>query len=233
MQIEILQLIDGAKQAQGLTVIIDVFRAFTLETYMFASGVECIYPVGSSELAYQLKRENSNWILAGERAGAILPGFDIGNAPSDLHRFDWKNKIVVHTTSAGTQGVDNAVHAKEILGGSLVNARAIAEYIRQKNCEQVSLVCMGLGGEEETDEDTLCARYIKAILEGEEDKIDMPAEIERLKSTSGAKFFDPEQQSVFPTKDFYMSTQVDKFDFVIRLNKQEKLAFMEKVEIFK
>ena len=232
MQIEILQLIDGAKQAQGLTVIIDVFRAFTLETYMFASGVERIYPVGSSDLAYLLKRENPNWILAGERAGAILPGFDIGNAPSDLHRFDWKNKIVVHTTSAGTQGVDNAVNAEEILGCSLVNARATAEYIRKRNCERVSLVCMGLAGEEETDEDTLCARYIKAILEGKENEIDMRAEIERLKSTSGAKFFDLAQQKVFPTKDFYMSTDVDKFDFVLRLNQKEELSFMEKITIY-
>ena len=32
MNIKILELIDGAKKAEGLTVIIDVFRAFTLET---------------------------------------------------------------------------------------------------------------------------------------------------------------------------------------------------------
>ena len=30
MNIKILQLIEGAKQATGLTVIIDVFRAFTV-----------------------------------------------------------------------------------------------------------------------------------------------------------------------------------------------------------
>ena len=32
MNIEILQLVEGAKKARGLTVIIDVFRAFTTET---------------------------------------------------------------------------------------------------------------------------------------------------------------------------------------------------------
>ena len=46
MKIKIFELIDGAKKAEGLTVIIDVFRAFTLETYLFAQGAEKIYPVG-------------------------------------------------------------------------------------------------------------------------------------------------------------------------------------------
>lgn len=231
MKIEILQLIEGAKKAEGLTVIIDVFRAFTLEAYMFAGGVTRIYPVGKCEAAYQLKEQHSDWILAGERGGAILPGFDIGNSPSELHRLDLMDKTVVHTTSAGTQGVDNASGATEILGASLVNARATAEYIRKSGAEKVSLVCMGLAGLEETDEDTLCARYIKAILEGKEDSIEMQKEIEKLKQTSGAKFFDETQESVFPRADFALCTDVDKFNFVMRLaDKNTQLGYMEKVE---
>lgn len=231
MKVEILQLIEGVKRARGLTVVIDVFRAFTLEAYMFAGGVQRIYPVGKSEIAYRLKEENPDWILAGERGGAILPGFDIGNAPSELYRLELQGKTAVHTTSAGTQGVDNAVNAQEILGGSLVNARATAEYIRKRAAEEVSLVCMGLAGEEETDEDTLCARYIKAILEGEEEKLNMPEEIERLKRTSGAKFFDEAQEKVFPRADFALCTAVDKFDFVMRLTKKGNgLGYMEKVK---
>ncbi len=52
-------------------------------------------------------------------------------------------KRIIHTTSAGTQGITNASHADEIITGSLVNAKAIAAYIKQKNPEEVSLVCMG------------------------------------------------------------------------------------------
>ena len=230
MQVQILQQIEGAKKAQGLTVIIDVFRAFSLEAYMFAGGVKKIYPVGKCELAYTLKEKNPDFILAGERGGAILPGFDIGNAPCDLYKLQLQGKTVVHTTSAGTQGVDNAVYADQILGCSLVNARATANYIKKQNPQIVSLVCMGLAGVEPTDEDTLCARYIKAILEGQEDQLDMPKEIEKLKSTSGAKFFDPQQQSVFPKADFALCTDVDKFDFVMRLTKSDNgLNFMLKV----
>lgn len=220
MNVRILQLLEGARAARGVTVIIDVFRAFSLESYMFASGVERIYPIGSADTAYKMKKNNPDWILAGERGGAILPGFDTGNAPSELYKLELYGKTVVHTTSAGTQGVANATEATTLLGGALVNARATAEYIRRTGADEVSLVCMGWEAREETDEDTLCARYIKAILECKEDEIDMPAEIENLKRTSGAKFFDEKQNHVFPRADFFMCTEVDKFDFVLRYDKE-------------
>ena len=141
---------------------------------------------------------------------------------------DIKGKTVVHTTSAGTQGIANAVGADEIIGGSLVTAHAVAEYIKKSGAEEVSLVCMGLEAVSETEEDTLCAEYIKSLLLGTE--IDMKKEIENLKVTSGAKFFDKSQNDVFPEEDFYMCTEVDKFDFVLRLKKTDNgIDYMEKV----
>ena len=215
MNVRILQLIEGAKMARGLTVIIDVFRAFSLEAYLFASGAEKIIPVGDESLARRLKAENPEFILAGERNGKILPEFDTGNAPSELWRLDIKGKTVVHTTSAGTQGVANAENAEEILGASLVNASATAEYIKSSGAEEVSLVCMGWAAQYPTEEDTLCAEYIKSIIDGE--PFDSRSGVESLKYTSGAKFFDPKQNDVFSKEDFFMCTDVDKFDFVLKL----------------
>lgn len=220
MNIEILQLIDGARAARGLTVVIDVFRAFSLESCLLAGGAEKIIPVGDVELAYRLKKEHPEFVLAGERQGKILPGFDTGNSPSQLTGVDVMGKTVVHTTSAGTQGIANAVHADEILGASLVNAKATADYIRKSGAETVSLICMGLAGIEPTDEDTLCARYIKCLLENE--PLDLAGEIEGLKQTSGAKFFDPGQQDVFPKEDFALCVDADRFNFVLKLIKPEQ-----------
>ena len=40
MDIQILELIEGARKAEGLTVVIDVFRAFSLECYLADQGAE-------------------------------------------------------------------------------------------------------------------------------------------------------------------------------------------------
>ena len=230
MNIQILQVLEGARAARGLTVIIDVFRAFSLEAYLFARGADKVIPVGEAELAYRLKQENPHFVLAGERRGKILPGFDMGNSPSQMLAVDVEGKTVVHTTSAGTQGIVNASGADEILGGSLVNAKAIAEYIRRSGAEDVSLVCMGLDALYPTDEDTLCAVYIKSLLEGE--SIDLDTEIKQLQYTSGAKFFDSEQWDVFPKDDFSMCTDADRFDFVLKLVKPEHgLPYMTKQKL--
>lgn len=217
MDIKILQLLEGAKRATGLTVIIDVFRAFSVEASLMACGVEKIIPVADIRLAYAYKEKDPSVVLVGERGGKICPGFDYGNSPSQLEGADLRGKTVVHTTSAGTQGLFGAKNAEEILGASLLNAKATAEYIAKSGYTDVCLVCMGLAGKENTEEDLLCAEYIKALLENKpyplEDKI------RELKFTSGAKFFDPAQQEVFPERDFHICTQADRFGFALKLVK--------------
>lgn len=228
MNINILHLLDGAKKATGIAVIIDVFRAFSMEAYMMAKGAKSIIPVGDCDVAYRIREERPDILIAGERHGKILSGFDIGNSPWELSKMDIEDKTIVHTTSAGTQGIANARGATVILCAGLVNAKATADYIRKSNAEDVSLVCMGLEAKEPTDEDTLCAEYIRSLLLG--DVIDIKQRIERLKYTSGAKFFDKEQNNVFPEMDFYMCTELDKFDFVLKLNKDDsEIAYIEKI----
>ena len=227
MDIKILHMIDGAKMATGTTVVIDVFRAFSVEAYCLYKGAEKIIPIGDAELAYKLKEKNPDYILAGERHGKILPGFDCGNSPSEIAKLDLKGKTVIHTTSAGTQGIVNAVGAEEIIGGSLLCAKAIANYIKKTGKKDISLVCMGLEAISQTEEDNLCAEYIKSLLLG--NTIDLKSEIENLKVTSGAKFFDKGQSDVFPEADFHMCVEYDKFDFIVKLEKGEDgLNYMKK-----
>lgn len=217
MNIRILELIDGAQAAKGLTVVIDVFRAMTVEAYVIQNGAEDLIPMGDIEAAYAYRETHPGTILMGERGGAKCPGFDFGNSPSQIKNVDFTGKTVVHTTSAGTRGVANATGATEMLTGSLVNARAIAEYIKNSGVEEVSLVCMGLAGLESTREDTLCAEYIKSLVEGK--PIDLALGIEECRHTSGAKFFDP-ADTVFPEEDFWLSVEADRFDFVLHVEQR-------------
>ncbi len=219
MQIQILQMIEGAKKATGLTVIIDVFRAFSLECYLFDRGVQKIIAVGELEEAYRLKEEDSSRILIGERKGRICEGCDYGNSPSQTVKGDFAGKTVIHTSGAGTQGIANATQAEELITGSLVNARAVAEYIKKRNPEQVSLVCMGKRGIAEAAEDTLCAEYIRSLLLNR--SFDIKEKALQLKEKAGKHFFDPELQDVFPEQDFWMSIDADRFDFVLGVQRDE------------
>ena len=220
MNIQILELLEGAKKAKGEVVIIDVFRAFSLECYLFSYGVKKIRPVGTLNEAFEWRERDKDCILVGERGGKKCDGFDLGNSPSDIDRDMIKDKLIIHTTSAGTQGIINAQKADEIITGSLVNASAIARYIRRKDPKEVSLVCMGTAGKVKNPEDELCADYIKSMLLGE--KIDgIDERIKDLRLNGGQHFFDPDNQEVFPKNDFYMCIDRDIFDFVIRIDKDE------------
>jgi 2-phosphosulfolactate phosphatase len=220
MNVEIFHLIEGARQADGLAVIIDVFRAFSMECWLYALGAKEVRPVGSIEDTFAWREKDPGCILVGERQGKKIDGCDLGNSPSSISREMILGKRIIHTTSAGTQGIVNATHAEEILTGSFVNAKATAEYIRGKAPEKVSLVCMGKGGLEPAEEDELCAVYLRSLLTGQE----MPDIEEKLKALAwggGRHFFDPALQHIFPEADFRMCIDRDRFDFVLRIEKDQ------------
>lgn len=81
MNIRILKTIEGAKEAEGLAVMIDVFRAFSLECYLFAAGARRIYPVGDMEQARAVAAVHGDCILAGEEGDARAEGCTYGDSP--------------------------------------------------------------------------------------------------------------------------------------------------------
>lgn len=229
-KINTLHLIEGAKQAEGLTVIIDVFRAFSLECYLYDMGVKEIRPVGTIEEAFSLRSRIRNSLLIGERHGKKCEGFDYGNSPSDISKEHVKGKTIIHTTSAGTQGIVNAADASDIITGSLVNAKAVAKYIMEQQPEIVSLVCMGNGGVRPAAEDELCAEYIKSILEGKEIQ-DFGQKVAGLKDSGGKHFFDQYSQDIFPEADFWMCIEYNRFPFVIRIDNDEFGFISRKIDV--
>jgi 2-phosphosulfolactate phosphatase len=136
---------------------------------------------------------------------------------------------MVHTTSSGTQGIANANNADEIITGSFVNAGAIVRYLRKKQPKIVSLVCMGYACEYPTDEDTLCAKYIKNELEGNKNNFSKMVEV--IKEGDGARFFDPEKQSWSPQKDFELCLEINRFDFILKVEKEGELNYLKRINI--
>ena len=227
MQIEIADFVAGARAARGLAVIIDVFRAFSVEAYAFARGAALSIPVAEIETALSLKRSMPNAILLGERFAKPLPGFDCGNSPTELESFDVQGRTLVHTTHSGTQGLMAAVDADDIVTGALVNCAAIVRYVRERKPDRVTLVRMGHEARERCEEDDLCAELLAARLSGDNPPTDTVKE--RLRQAASArKFFDP-ACTWAPERDFELCTQVDRFDFVLRLDRSMEPAVLRRV----
>jgi len=219
MRIEIYEFVEGARQAVGLTVIIDVFRAFSLECYAIDAGASRIIATASPEEAFRLREIYRGSLLAGERNEKKIPGFDFGNSPTEIIKSDLTGHTLIHTTTAGTAGLVSAVNADMIITGSLVNASAVARFIRERKPDRVSLVAMGYRASISAEEDLVCARYIKSLAEGRNENFD--EEIAALRHTAGKRFFAAENIDFSPPTDYFLCIMKDRFDFVLRAERRD------------
>lgn len=210
MKINKLFGIEGAKKAQGITVVIDIFRAATVEAFLLDKGVKEIVAVATAEEAFKYKKENPDFILCGEDRGYKIDGFDLDNSPFAISKIDdLKGKTVVHRSSQGTQGIVNATNAQEIIFGSFVVASAITDYLLKQNPSVCSIIAM----DGPDTEDEIFADFLSSKLKNELIR-DVDEITEYLsKHHAAARFLDPTIPE-FPKEDFYLSMDVDKFNFV-------------------
>jgi 2-phosphosulfolactate phosphatase len=214
MKVEILEFVEGAKRAKGVAVIIDVFRAFSVGCYAFDSGAARIIATSGVKKAFLLKKRYSTSVLVGERNEKIIDGFDFGNSPTEIIKADLHGKTVIHTTTAGTQGLVNAINADIVITGSFVNAGAVVNYIKTINPEQVSLVAMGYRAKISAQEDLLCAELISSSLYDKD--FNYEEKISALKNSSGKRFFNPDNINFSPPTDFFLCTMVNRFNFILK-----------------
>jgi 2-phosphosulfolactate phosphatase len=228
LRVNVVDHVAGARDAAGVAVVIDVFRAFSVAAYAFSRGAAAVIPVAQVDYARELKAQHPDWLLIGERHARPLPGFDCGNSPSDLEKLDVAGRTIIHTTHAGTQGLTAVPHSIETLTGALVNAGAIVRYLQALQPEVVTLVRMGHEARDNSDEDDLCAELLRSRLVGEP----MPVEgiRERLRQASSAqKFFDPACDWA-PERDFEMCTRVDEFNFILQLDTGSSPPRLRKID---
>jgi 2-phosphosulfolactate phosphatase len=150
----------------------------------------------------------------GERNERKIEGFDYGNSPTEMIKANLEGKTVIHTTTAGTQGLINAINTNVVLTGSFVNAGAIVRYIKVINPDHVSLVAMGYRAAQSAEEDLLCAELIASGLKNQ-NKI-FEDTVSELKNSTGKRFFNPENLDFSPPTDFFLCTMINRFDFVLK-----------------
>ncbi len=206
----------GAREAKGVAVVIDVYRAFTSAALMMHLGAEKIVLLAEPEAVLKLQAERG-YLAVGEVGGKKVDGFDLGNSPSRIlaaGRSCFAGRTVAQRTSAGVTGAVAASRRSDVvILGSYVTARAIARYIERLSPPVVSLVAMGAGGEASTVEDEACADYIEHLLAGRfYDHVTTLHQVVEHEST--LKFLRGDREYLPQTDPIYC-LQRDLFDFVI------------------
>lgn len=183
MQITLYQGHTPPANPGGITVVIDVIRAFTTAHEAFVGGARHIHLVATARQALQLKEDHPDWLLLGEVDALPIDGFDFGNSPWEIRRTDVAGRELVQRTTNGVTATLAARNSATVLVAGLINARATAHWISQQPEQPVLLVASHPTG----DEDVACAEFIRTLLTGEGTSLE-EATRRTLEASAAGKF---------------------------------------------
>lgn len=136
-----------------IVVAIDVLRATSAMCAAFDNGVEKIIPVSTIEEARDYKEKG--YIVAAERKGQLVEGFDLGNSPFGYTDGKYKGETIVITTTNGTRAINIAKDADTVVIGSLLNLDYLSDWLIKQD-KDVLLLASGWK-DRFCLEDTICA----------------------------------------------------------------------------
>jgi len=133
--------------SSDISIMVDALRASTTITIAM-DKFDTIIPSFSPEEAKSIAKRTGG-ILAGERMGAKIEGFDVGNSPVDIKNLNTDSKTLILTTSNGTRILKDM--DSTVLIGCFLNARAVGKtclkIAEDKNLEHIDVVMAGWKGE--------------------------------------------------------------------------------------
>lgn len=124
----------------AVVVVIDILRASSAITTAFYNGVAKMIPVATVEEAKEYKE--NGFLVAAERNGEIVEGFDLGNSPFGYMNAKVKGKTIAITTTNGTLAISVASQAHKVIIGSFLNLDATVEFLKKEK-RDVLFLCAG------------------------------------------------------------------------------------------
>ena len=125
----------------AIVVVIDIFRATSSICYGIDNGAEAIIPVATVEECKSY--ESKGYLLAAERDGKVVDGFDFGNSPFAYAGEKVNGKTIVLTTTNGTHAINESKKAAyQVIIGSFLNLTAVCDYLKTQD-KDVFLLCAG------------------------------------------------------------------------------------------
>jgi 2-phosphosulfolactate phosphatase len=167
-------LFEPSELQGGVAVVIDVLRATTTIAYAMGNGARSIIPCETIEEAVQLREDardsagkvndaSARLLIGGERGGEPIPGFDLGNSPSEWSREVVANRDVAFTTTNGTKALLRSVMADRIITGAFANLQAVVDFLLS-DARPIHLVCAGTVGNVSSEDCLFAGAVVDRLL---------------------------------------------------------------------
>jgi 2-phosphosulfolactate phosphatase len=205
--------IEGARQALGVAVVIDVLRSFTVSAYALAGGARECRLVTTTDEARALVAVTSRAVICAEEEGLPVDGIAISNSPTQIRGVDLNGRILVQRSSAGTPVAAAVREGTDIFAASLVVARATVQACLLRGPNILTLIASA-----DHPEDHACARYMEGIIKGESPDIDQL--LRPLRESDRYARLMSGAWPGFPPSDLDLALEPDRFDFAMPLARE-------------
>lgn len=132
-----------ATSSSDVSIMVDVLRASTTITVAL-NNFKRVIPCFTPEEALKLNDEIGG-VVAGERNGQQIEGFDIGNSPCAIRDLQSSKDTLILTTTNGTRILESM--DSKVLVGCMNNAKAVALKSIQLANDHIDVVMAGVKGE--------------------------------------------------------------------------------------
>ncbi|NMM48778.1 2-phosphosulfolactate phosphatase [Marinigracilibium pacificum] len=209
-----------------LVVVVDILRATSCMTAGIANGVKSITPKADLEECRKLKEKG--YIIAGERNGKHVEGFDLGNSPFGYMNEEYKGKKIGVTTTNGTVAINKSKNASEVIIGSFLNLSAVAEHCK-KSPYDVLILCAGWKGKVNMEDSLFAGALVEALNETHKSACDPPLMMEKMYQAAKSDLLGFVQKSSHVSrlqkigigKDIEFCLEIDKYTEIPVLRGEE------------
>ena len=205
--------IEGARQARGIAVVIDVLRSFTVSAYALAGGARECRLVTTTDEARALAASIPGAVLSAEENALPLAGIAISNSPTQISAADLKGRVLVQRSTAGTPVAAAVRPGIDIFAASLVVAHATVQSCLLRHPAQLTLIASA-----DHPEDHACARYMEAIVRGEQP--DAHRLLQPLRESERYARAQSGTWPGFPPTDLDLALMTDRFNFAMPVTRE-------------
>jgi len=229
MRIDVVELpgqLGGGDWSEALFVVVDVLRLSSTMVTAFANGCEAAIAVAEPAEAFALRDELPNVLLAGEREGYRIDGFDLGNSPFEMAREAVAGRTLVMCSTNGTRAITASRAGAETIVACFLNLSAVVRCACGTG-RDVTMLCSGKLGSAAL-EDIVCAGMLVGKLVEVDTRAQLTASARRALEAYGrhadnlARMVAGCEHGQYLTsigmgRDVPYCAEVDRFDLVPRL----------------